>query len=135
MTYREIKINDEAHFTKTITETDISFYSAISGDFNPIHVNMEYAKKSKFKKIVAHGGIALSFVAPIIGNKLPGDGSIFLGLDVKFKKPVYIHDTITCTVKVTSKIERLKMVMLNVKWTNQNDEVVIKGFCKALPRS
>ena len=132
-TYHEIEIGDTASFSKTITETDISFYSSISGDFNLIHTNEEYASTTPFQKRIAHGGVALSFVGGILGSHLPGQGTIFLEMRSTFKKPVYIHDTITCTATVKKKLDRLKAVIFSVVWKNQRKELVIRGECKVLP--
>ncbi|NCN08384.1 MAG: MaoC family dehydratase [Leptospira sp.] len=132
-TYDEIQMGDSASFSKTITEADIILFAGISGDFNPLHMNEEYAKTTDFKTRIAHGGLAASLLAPVLGNQLPGLGTVALETITKFRKPTYIGDTITCTVEVTSKNQRMKSVTMKVIWTNQKNEVICKGECKVIP--
>ena len=94
-TYDEIQIGEKASFTKTISETDVYLFAGISGDFNPLHVDEEYAKKTQFKKRIAHGGLAASLLAGVLGMKLPGLGTLALEVIQKFRNPVYFGDTVT----------------------------------------
>ena len=131
--YDEISLGETAEFSKTITETDVYLYAGISGDFNPLHVDEEYAKTTLFGKRVAHGGLPTALLAPILGMKLPGIGTIALETRTKFRKPVYIGDTITCKATVIDKNPRMKTITMKVIWFNQKGEVVSKGDCKVLP--
>lgn len=138
--YEEIEIGEKASFTKTITETDIYLFAGISGDFNPLHVDEEYAKTTIFGTRIAHGGLAASLLAPVLGMKLPvlgmklpGLGTVALETVTKFRKPVYPGDTVTCIVEVKSKIEKMKMIQMKILWTNQKGEMIGKGECKVLP--
>ncbi|TGN20604.1 MaoC family dehydratase [Leptospira idonii] len=132
-TYEEIQIKDSAQFTKTITETDVYLFAGISGDFNPLHVDEEYAKNTQFGTRIAHGGLAASLLAPVLGMKLPGLGTVALETTTKFRKPVYFGDTITCKVEVVEKVEKLKAIRMKVTWTNQKNEVVSKGESLVIP--
>jgi len=134
-TFAEIVIGEKASFTKTITETDIYLYAGISGDFNPLHVDEEYAKKTQFGGRIAHGGLAGSLLAPVLGMKLPGLGTMALDVTQKYRSPVYPGDTITCAVEVIRKIDRMKAIEMKVLWTNQRGEVVSKGSCRVIPPS
>ena len=132
-TFDQIQIGDTASFSKTISETDVYLFAGISGDFNPLHVNEEYAKTTAFKTRIAHGGLAASLLANVLGMKLPGLGTVALEVTQKFRNPVYFGDTVTCTVTVIKKIPRMKMVEMSILWSNQKKEVISKGTCKALP--
>ncbi len=132
-TFEEIQIGEKASFTKTVTETDVYLFAGISGDFNPLHVDEEYAKSTQFKTRIAHGGLAASLLANILGMKLPGLGTVALEVTQKFRNPTYFGDTITVEVEVTKKVDRMKIVEMNILWTNQRKEVVSKGTCKVLP--
>ena len=122
-TFEEIQIGDEASFTKTISESDIYLYAGISGDFNPVHVDEEYAKTTSFKTRIAHGGLAGSLLAPVLGMKLPGLGTVALEVTQKYRSPVYPGDTITCSVEVTKKIQKIKAVEMRIQWTNQKGKL------------
>ncbi len=129
----EMTIGQSASFTKTITETDITLFAGITGDFNPVHINDEYAKESMFKKRIAHGMLSGSLFSTVLGTQLPGAGSIYLGQELKFTKPVFIGDTITATVKVIElNIEKNKVILETIA-TNQNNDIVIKGTATLLP--
>lgn len=132
-TYEEISVGDRASFTKTISETDVYLYAGISGDFNPVHIDEQYAKTTPFGRRIAHGGLAGSLLAPVLGMKLPGLGTVALEVTQKYRAPVYPGDTITCEVQVTGKVERLKAVEMKILWTNQDGTTVSKGTCTVLP--
>ncbi|MBI41327.1 MAG: hypothetical protein CMF59_17160 [Leptospiraceae bacterium] len=132
-TFEEIQIGDTASFTKTISETDIYLYAGISGDFNPVHVDEEYAKTTPFKSRIAHGGLAGSLLAPVLGMKLPGLGTVALEVSQKYRDVVYPGDTVTCEVEVTKKLDRLKAVEMKITWKNQKGKLISKGNCRVLP--
>ncbi|MFH1421150.1 MAG: MaoC family dehydratase, partial [Planctomycetota bacterium] len=101
--YADIKIGDKASFSKTISEYDIYTFAGLTGDFNPIHVNAEAAKKSLFKERIAHGFIGVSFISNVLGTDLPGPGTIYLSQEVFFKAPVKIGETLTVVCEVIEK--------------------------------
>jgi acyl dehydratase len=131
--YEEILLGEKASFTKTITEADITIYAGLTGDFNPIHIDAEYAKTTRFGERIAHGTIALGLIAPVVGMKLPGMGSILLHQEAKFTAPVKIGDTITAEAEVVEKIEENKSVKLKTRFYNQNNIEVILGTITMLP--
>lgn len=132
-TFDELYIGEKAHFTKTISEMDVYAFAGISGDFNPMHVNEEYAKGSAFKRRIAHGFVPQSLCAPILGMKLPGLGTILLEVSSRFRKPTYFGDTITATAEVSEKLQDKKWVRLKLTWINQNHELVAEGSALVLP--
>jgi acyl dehydratase len=132
-TFDELRIGEEAHFSKTISECDIYQFSGISGDFNPVHVNEEYAKATKFKSRIAHGPLTLSLIAPVLGTKLPGVGTVALEIFCRFKAPVYIGDTITATARVSQKLEEKKWTRMELIWVNQRNEIVAEGNALVMP--
>ena len=129
----EIQIGDKASFAKTITESDIILYAGITGDFNPLHINEEYAKRTILKGRVAHGGITMGLISAVLGEKLPGEGTIMLEMSCKLKAPVRIGDTITAQVKVKEKITEKNIVKLETCCTNQDGTEVIIGEAVVMP--
>lgn len=122
-----IRIKDEARMTRIIKEEDIVAFSKVSGDINPIHLNEEYAEKSIFGKRIAHGMLNASFISNVIGNQLPGEGTIYMKQSLEFCKPVFIDDIIT-TVIVVKDIDYEKgNISLQTKCINQYNENVIIG--------
>ena len=98
----EIKIGMTASYTQTITDADIKSFAGISGDHNPVHLSEDYAKKSRFKERIAHGLLTASFFSAIFGTKLPGEGCVYAGQNLQFKRPVYLGDTVIAKVTVTA---------------------------------
>ena len=129
----ELEIGESAQRSKTITESDIVLYAGITGDFNPIHVNEEYAKKTIFGGRIAHGSLTSGLMAPVIGMQLPGMGSIAYAGESRFKAPVRIGDTITARAVVETKNLDKNLVIMKLQWINQRGEVVIEGSMKVLP--
>ena len=128
-----IQIGDSASFTKTVTETDIILYAGITGDLNPAHIDAESAKKGMFGERIAHGMLSAGFISCVLGTQLPGPGTIYMGQELKFTKPVRIGDTVTATATVTERIVEKNRLILDTTVTNQNGEVVIKGKATVMP--
>jgi 3-hydroxybutyryl-CoA dehydratase len=114
-------------FSKTITECDVYNFAGICGDFNPVHINKEEAKKSIFKGQVAHGMLVSSFISTVLGMYLPGPGTIYLKQTLSFKKPVYIGDTITAKVIIKDINNEKGIAKLNTIVVNQEKVVVVEG--------
>ena len=124
--FADIKIGDKAIFGKTVTEADVFAFAGITGDFNPIHVNGEFAKNSMFGRRVAHGMLTASLVDQTLTN-LGGLGTIHMSQTVRFMAPVCIGDTVMVSSEVTSKNdEKCRMTVKSVI-TNQEGKTVLEG--------
>lgn len=133
ITISEMKLGDSASFTKTVSEHDVYTYAGVSGDFNPAHVNEVEAQKGMFGKRIAHGMLSAGFISTVLGTQLPGPGTIYMGQELRFTKPVFFGDTITATVTVAELIPEKNRAILDTVCTNQNSEVVIKGKATVMP--
>ena len=133
ITISEMKLGDSASFTKTVSEHDVYTYAGVSGDFNPAHVNEVEAQKGMFGKRIAHGMLSAGFISTVLGTQLPGSGTIYMGQELRFTKPVFFGDTITATVTVAELIPEKNRAILDTVCTNQNGEVVIKGKATVMP--
>ena len=123
----KLHVGDAAEFAKTVTETDIYLYAGITGDFNPAHVNEEYAKNTFFKTRIAHGMLTAGFISAIIANQLPGPGTIYLKQDLSFLAPVRIGDTITGLVEILELHIEKNRVRLKTTCSNQDGVIVLTG--------
>jgi 3-hydroxybutyryl-CoA dehydratase len=130
--YDALSVGDSAQFAKTISESDVYAYAGITGDFNPAHVNAEWAKSTRFERRIAHGMLVTGLISNVLGNQLPGNGTIFVSHAVKFLAPVYFGETIVARVEVVEKLEK-KRVRLRTTCTNQNGDVVIDGEALVSP--
>ena len=126
----KLQIGQTAQVSKTVSESDVYAFAGITGDFNPVHINKEEADHSRFGRQVCHGMLVNSFISNVLGTKLPGPGTIYIGQSSKFIAPVYIGDTITARVEVIS-IEG-KKVSLATDVFNQQGDKVITGTAKVL---
>lgn len=131
-TIDQLEIGQEASFTKTITEADVYMYAGITGDFNPAHIDEEYAKNTMFNTRIAHGILTAGFISNVLGTKLPGPGTIYLSQDLKFTKPVYFGDTITATLRVEELVVDKNRVVLKSICTNQKGDIVVDGKATVL---
>jgi 3-hydroxybutyryl-CoA dehydratase len=120
-----LKIGDAVSLTKTITEDDVQKFGELTGDFNPVHFDEEFARNTRFGRRIAHGMLSASLISGVLGNKLPG--TIYLSQTLKFVAPVYLGDTVTVRATVTNIREDKPIVTLETICTNQNGETVIKG--------
>lgn len=126
-TIDQLEIGQSACFTKTVAEADVYNYIGVSGDFNPAHINEEYAKNTVFKGRIAHGMISAGFISAVLGTQLPGPGTIYLSQDLKFTHPVHFGDTITATCTVEELFPEKNRVIMKTVCTNQNGDTVIEG--------
>ena len=128
-----IKIGDAAQIVKTITEGDIELFAKATGDFNPVHLDAAYAEKTMFKGRIAHGLLSVGFFSTLLGNVLPGHGTIYLSQEVKFLAPVRIGDTITAKVEALELIPEKNRAKFRTSCTNQDGKLVVDGTAWTMP--
>lgn len=126
-TVHELKLGDEASFSKTISESDVYLFAGITGDLNPMHVNKEYVSKTFFKKPIAHGPLITGLVAPVLGMRLPGLGTVLVELQTRYLAPVYFGDTVSVKIKLTVKDEKKNRANFECQWVNQVGKVIAEG--------
>ena len=124
--YAEIELGESASISKMISEADIVNFAGIIGDFNPVHVNPEYAKTTMFGERIAHGMLTASFISTLVGCCLPGVNALYLSQEVKFVRPVKIGDTLTVRLEILEKMPKFR-VRIATRVFNQRDEIVVDG--------
>src|ERR1043166_7261632 len=127
-----MKVGDSAAITKTIEQADIDAFANVTGDQNPVHVDEEFAKTTRFRQRIAHGMLTASLISAVLANKLPGEGSVYLGQTLQFVAPVFPGDRVTARVTVKEIREDKPIVKLETICVNQRDEVVIRGEATVL---
>jgi len=115
-----------ASTAKTVTEADIVLFAGISTDTNAVHLNEEFAKTTMFGGRIAHGMLSVGFISAVLGTRLPGPGSVYMGQTLKFKAPVRPGDTVTATVTVKEVVLEKKRVILDTVCT-VGGKTVIEG--------
>ncbi len=126
-TIEEIRLNETAEFSKTISESDVYLFAGVTGDLNPAHINEEYARGTFFKTRIAHGMLAAGLISAVIGMRLPGPGSIYVRQELNFLAPVRIGDTITARVEVVEIMSDKKQLRLRTTCSSQDGTLVLDG--------
>jgi len=132
MTIQALQLGQSASYTKTITNKDVLLFAEVSGDDNPVHVNEEYALTTMFKGRIVHGALVASLFSKVLGTDLPGNGTIYLGQESRFMKPVRLNETITATVPVVEILVEKNRVKLETIARNSAGEIVVTGFATVL---
>lgn len=124
--YQGIKIGEKASSVRIVTESDIDGFAAFSGDYNPIHVDEEYARGTRWGGRIAHGMLVAGLVTQTL-SEVGGEGAVHVSQEVSFQAPVRIGDTITVTSEVVGKIEEKRRLSIESTWVNQDGVTVITG--------
>jgi len=122
----DLSVGQSVSLLKKITEKDIMVFSTLTGDNNPVHVNDDFAKKTIFKKRIAHGFLSASLISTVIATKLPGPGSIYLSQNLKFLAPVFIDDEVVTKVTIKT-IDLLKKRVLLITESFISKKKIITG--------
>jgi 3-hydroxybutyryl-CoA dehydratase len=127
ITRDEFRAGERASFAKTVSDDDVRTLAEVTGDFNPLHMDEEYARKTRFGQRIVHGVFSAGLISAVLGNQLPGPGSIYLSQQVEFLAPVFIGDTVTATVEVVSWRADKKIITLKTDCHNQHNKQVVAG--------
>jgi acyl dehydratase len=131
-----LKVGDAAEVSKTITEEDVLAFAGLTGDRNPVHLDEEYAKSTRFGRRIAHGMLGASLISAVLANELPGRGTVYLSQTLRFTAPVFLGDTVTARVVVKAVREDKPVVTLETVCTNERGERVVEGEAVVLvPRA
>lgn len=128
----KFNIGDSASISKTITDADIRAFAEVTGDHNPLHLDDDYAAKTRFGRRIAHGMLSASLISAVLANELPGAGSVYLSQTLKFLKPVFPGDTVTARVTVIEIRDDKPIVKLETVCLNQRDQTVLQGEATVL---
>lgn len=132
--FDEINIGMKKQFDEIITESMVNDFAKLSGDYNPLHVNEEYARKTNFKKRVCHGMLLSSFFSRLIGIYLPGKHALLFSQSLNFENPCFINDKIIVYGEIISKNESTKIITINTNITNQEKKKIVYGEIRVLLR-
>lgn len=134
MSFDEIQIGKKASFDKIITTEMVENFAQLSGDFNPLHMDEEYAKKTSFGKRVCHGMLLSSLFSQLVGMFLPGKNSLYFSQSLNFQSPCYIDDEVIIEGEVIEKSIALQMITLKTQIINQHGLCIIDGLGKIIIR-
>lgn len=132
--FDEISIGDKKKFTEKIDESKLQEFAKLSGDFNPLHMNEEYARTTKFKKRVCHGMLLASFFSKLVGMHLPGKNALYFSQDLNFQSPCYLGDQITVEGEVLDKSDSTRIITIKTSIYNQDGSCLVDGTAKVIMR-
>ncbi|SFA53291.1 MaoC family dehydratase [Metapseudomonas otitidis] len=130
-TYDALEVGQKASYAKQVEERDIQLFAALSGDRNPVHLDAEYAAGTVFKERIAHGMFSGALISAAIACELPGPGTIYLGQQLKFTRPVKLGDSLTVELEILEKLPKNR-VRIATRVFNQNAEQVVDGEAEVL---
>ncbi len=132
--FEEIKIGDNKKFIEKIDKFRLDNFAKLSGDYNPLHMNNNYATNTKFKKQVCHGMLLASFFSKLIGMYLPGKNALYFSQTLNFHAPCYVDDTITVQGEVIDKSDSTRIITLKTLIHNQTGVCLVDGIAKVIIR-
>lgn len=129
--FENFKIGMTYSYSRVVADTDVIYFSNITGDRNPLHLDENYAEESIFGKRVAHGMLCGSFFSTIFGSKFPGEGCVYLEQNLSFLKPIFLNDQVNAKVELVD-IDKEKQILVFKTKCEVGDKVVIEGSAKIL---
>lgn len=117
---------------KSFTMDEVILYTQLSGDENPVHTDVLYAKNSRFGDNIVHGMFVMGVVSKILGTMLPGKGTIYLGQDVQFRRPVYVGKRVFFEVEIVEILEQKKQIILKTNVFDEEMQCLVEGTARVL---
>lgn len=115
MTFEECTVGMEARFERRILASDVDEFARLSGDYNPLHTDSEFARRSGFRDRVVHGALLVAMISRVVGMDLPGSQSLLLSLKLDFAAPTFPDEKLEVISRVQSLHENEKVVMLSLR--------------------
>src|SRR3954470_2465701 len=122
-----VSVGQRAERSLTLTERHVAGFAELTGDYNPLHFDEQFAAGTKFGRLVVQGGLTTGLLHALVAMDMPGPGTVFLSQNWKFTAPVYIDDTITAAAEVLSVHATKPVTQLGIRVTRQTGEVVLEG--------
>ncbi len=134
-TIGDFSVGDSFAFKRVVSDADVRAFAQVSGDHNPIHLDDEYAKSTRFGGRIAHGALLVAFISKVLGMDLPGLGAVYLSQAIEFLKPVYVGDEIEVRVRVDQVDREQRVLSISNEITSSRGHAVARGLSKIkLPR-
>lgn len=132
--YDELQVGDKAEVHHTVSERDLLLFAAVSGDVNPVHLDESFAANTPFKGRIAHGMFSGALISAAIACELPGPGSIYIGQEMSFLRPVRLADTIRVELEILEKLPKNR-VRIATRVFNQDGKQVVDGVATVMAPS
>ncbi len=133
-TFDEIMLGVKVKFTVHITESTINEFARISGDYNPLHMDEQYAAKTQFGKRVCHGMLLASFFSRLVGMYMPGKNALYFSQTLNFQTPCFVGDKVTIEGEVIDKSQSTRIITIKTTAYNQVGKCLVDGIAKVIVR-
>jgi 3-hydroxybutyryl-CoA dehydratase len=130
---KQLEIGKTYEIGITITQQMVESFASATGDYNPIHMDEDYARETMFKTRVVHGMLHAGLISGIVGTRFPGPGTIYLSQTLKFLKPVFIDDEVTYRLKVLDYLQEKNRLRLETVCINQKGKIAVTGEALVIP--
>ena len=131
-TFDELAVGECACIERTLAQEDVQLFAVLSGDLNPQHIDPAFAASTRFHGVIAHGMWGGALISAVLGTRLPGPGTIYLGQTLRFLAPVKLGDRLTIRVEVKAKDAATRRVTLACACINQSGRTVIEGEAEVI---
>jgi acyl dehydratase len=130
--FASLRVGDQVTLEKRFTAATVEAFALLSGDFNPLHIDPEFARRTRFQRCIAHGMLSAAYISTLVGTRLPGAGAVWLDQRLEFPAPVLIDDDIEFLLRIEHKSEATRTVVIGVEARNQQGVLVVKGRGKVM---
>lgn len=134
LNYNDIKMGDEFSFERFIDEDLVNKFAALTGDFNPLHVDQKYAEQTEFGGRISHGMLLASLFSTLVGMHLPGEKALYISQESRFRSPLNLNTKVKVEGKVTAKFDALNMIELQTTIKDEEGKVVVDGLARVKVR-